>query len=179
MLIYYLIFLFSFLLILFTGAATFLLLWSIGTYLIVRVPYAPTPKIVAGEIIKAAEISPGQTVYDLGCGDGRILFLAEKMGARTVGYELSLWAYLQAKIICRIKKSKTKIFCKNFLKDDISEADVIFCFLLGRVIEDIGTKIKSSARPGTKIISYTFQFPGWQPYKIIQTSRAKTYFYRI
>jgi len=179
MLFYYIIIVLSLLIILAALIVLFFILWSFVTLISTKVPFAPTPKKTINLALKEAEVKAGQVVYDLGCGDGRVLLAAEKFGAKTVGFELSLSNYLKTKFKIWLTGSKSKIYRKNFLKQNLSDADIIFCFLVGKVMPKVKEKLKNNLKPGTKIISYAFAFPSWQPYKILETKPSKTYFYKL
>jgi len=157
----------------------FFLLWSIITLFFTRVPWAPTPKDVIELIFQELDIKPGQKIYDLGCGDARVLIEANKYGADCVGYELSLWVYARAKFKIWLKNSKTKIYRKNFFKQDLSSADIIFCFLLSKVMPKVQKKLKSNLKQNTTIVTYAFSLPNYKPYKILDTKPSKTYFYKM
>ncbi len=96
--------------------------------LVLRVPYVPTKKRVMEEIIKQAQLKKGQTFFDLGCGDGRMLVEAEK-GAKVnaVGYEIAPLVYIFAVVRKLLTGSKAKIKFKNFFHENLGKADVIFC----------------------------------------------------
>ena len=94
-----------------------------------RVPFVRTPKKVIQKILEEIDIKSSHVVYDLGCGDAKFLIAVEKAtGAKTIGFELSPWAYLLAKLNIFFKKSKTKVYYKNFYKENLSKADLVFCF---------------------------------------------------
>lgn len=147
--------------------ALVLLTLSILILFIVRVPYAPTPKRMIKKIIDELNLKPGQKVYDLGCGDGRFLFAAEKKGAEATGFELSPIVFMKANLTKIFKRSKIKIRYKDFYKADISDADVVFCFLVDTVMPKVAKKLKAELKAGAKVVSYGFHFPDWEPSKVI------------
>ncbi|MBU1165143.1 SAM-dependent methyltransferase [Patescibacteria group bacterium] len=179
MFIYYLAVVLSLIAIVVSLVFTFFVLWSIITLFYTRVPWAPTPKDTIDRVINELGIKPGQKVYDLGCGDARVLIKADKTSAETIGYELSLSTYLRAKLRIWLSGAKTKIYRKNFLKVDLSDADIIFCFLVTKVMPKVAVKLKENLKHGTIVVSYAFDFPDWKPYKILDTKPSKTYFYQI
>jgi len=152
--------------------------WTIYTLVKTKVPFAKTPEENISKIFKEIKLPPNSLIYDLGCGDGRILFYAEKLGYRAVGYELSLYPYLKCWLKKILKKSSIRIINKNFYQANFSDADAIFLFLVAGVMGKIGKKLKNDLKPGTKIISYGFTLPGWPITKILDTSPSKTYFYK-
>ena len=145
------------------------------------VTYAPTPKKIIGEVIRALEIQQGENVCDLGFGDGRLLFEAEKKGALCVGYEISPFSFIRTWVQKIIKKSSVKLHYKNFYHEDISQFDIIFCFLVGSVMPRVQKKLEREAKTGAKIVSYGFSLPGWTPEKTIASkdSQSTVYFYTI
>lgn len=131
------------------------------------VPYAGTPKNVLDKIFDAVDLKSGQIVYDLGCGDGRVLFAAEKRGARCIGFELSPAAYLRARVLKIFHRSRAKIKLKNFFSAKLKDADVVFCFLVGKVMKRVERRLDSQLKPGAKVICYGFDLPGWNAVKTI------------
>ncbi len=166
------------LIIIFFLISLFIALWTIFALVKTKVPFAKTPEVSLSKIFKEIKLPPNSLIYDLGCGDGRILFYAEKLGYRAVGYELSLYPYLKCLLKKISKKSSIKIINKNFYQADFSDADAVFLFLVTGVMEKVGKKLKNDLKPDTKIISYGFTLPGWPITKILDTSPSKTYFYK-
>lgn len=159
-----------------------LLLIAIVINLYTRVPYAPTPQELIPELIRAMGVKKGQRIYDLGCGDGRMLFALEKYGVQAVGFELSPFAYLKAIFIKYLKRSKVKIYYQNFFSADLSNADMVFCFLVKQVMPKLEKKLLAELPFGARVISYGFPFPHWKHQQILipKTSPTKTkvYFYK-
>lgn len=133
------------------------------------VPYVPSKRKAVKKMIEAAEFKGGEIVVDLGCGDGRIVFAAEKAGAKkSIGIEISPFVYL----IARFKKlfSRTKnshILFGNFYKHpEVLSADVLFMFLLPAAMEKFFFDVWPKLKPGTRIISNAFYVEGIPPDKI-------------
>lgn len=167
------------LLLLTTGVFIFLacllvLLGNIFANLYTSVPYAPTPHKTVEKILNLINLQPGERFYDLGCGDGRVLFAAEKLGAKAYGFELSPFSYIRTALKIKLKKSTAKIFYKNFYSAELEGADVIFCFLVGSVMPKLQKKFEKELKPGTRIVSYGFSFPGWIPAQIISPEENKS-----
>jgi SAM-dependent methyltransferase len=130
-------------------------------------PYVPTPFKRAEQMVKLAKLKKGDRVYDLGCGDGRFVYIAaNQYGAKATGFELSPIVYLLAVVRKLLWKSKAKIKFANFKTQNISDADVIFCYLLPDTLRNIQKNLDLKIKPGTKIVSYAFKIPDW---KLIQT----------
>jgi SAM-dependent methyltransferase len=122
-------------------------------------PWLPTKHGDYERIFKLAEIKPGEVFYDLGCGDGRLVAMASRAGASAVGFDLSLLPYFLAQLRLRREKVKAKILFKNFFKQDLSEADIIYIFLTPPVMPKMRSKLVANLKKGTRIISYAFAVP--------------------
>ena len=133
-------------------------------------PWLPSFKRDIARIIKLANVQPGEVVYDLGSGDGRILVaLANATPAeRVVGYEVSLLLYIWSRVRIAFLglSGKAEVRFSDFYRHDLSQANVIFCFLTPRAMKRLGEKFRRELRPGTRIISYSFSIPGWK--KIVE-----------
>lgn len=162
------------------GLAVFIFLATMTIYSgFIGAPYFKTPKKAIREILKISGVKPGDKIYDLGAGDGAILIIAEKeFGAFGIGFELSPFVYSAAQLnlfLNGVKKSK--IYCRNFYHQNISDADIVFCFLSIHAMEKLKDKFETELKPGTKIISYTFAIHGWLPKQTISGYPGKVYLY--
>ncbi|MCD6369179.1 MAG: class I SAM-dependent methyltransferase [Thermoproteales archaeon] len=134
-----------------------------------QVPFVPTPYSVARRMLELAEVKPGDVVYDLGCGDGRIIIMAAKeFGARAVGIEIrkDLVEQCLREILRLGLQDKVKIIHGDFFEVDLSEADVVTLYLLTSVNERLKPKLDRELRPGTRVVSHDFEIKGWVPKKI-------------
>ena len=131
----------------------------------VWVPYVPTPPPVVRRMIALAELKGNETVYDLGCGDARILIAAKRKhpGIRAIGYELPLGIYLLARFRVALARSDVTIRMGNFLKADLSDAGVMFLYLVPEVLPELLRKFQKELKSGTRIISHGFALPGKIP----------------
>jgi len=120
-------------------------------------------------MLKFADVGPEDVVYDLGCGDGRILFTAIKefRAKKAVGYELRRDLYKTAikKVEEQNLQKRITIFNDNLFEADISEADVITLYLTTSGNERLKPKLVEEAQPGTRVVSRSFTFNGWIPLK--------------
>lgn len=145
---------------------TLLMLVTAIVSLFLRVPYVPTKKRVMRKMIEVAHLKNGDHVYDLGCGDGRLLFEAEKTKkVQAKGYELAPIPYLLAKIGKFFTNSKTTITMGNFFGANLKDANIIFCYLGPETMTKLYKKIKHECKKGTRIISNTFSVHGVKPSK--------------
>src|SRR5680860_615217 len=142
------------------------------------VPWVKTPFRNLERVLDGIKLPAGSLIYDLGCGDGRFLFLAEKKSLRAVGYELALYPYLKAQFNKFFQASRVKIKRQDFLRQDLNKADAIFVFLNAMVMEKIGVKLKKNLRPGIIVVSYGFTIPNWEPLKRLDTNPSRTYIYK-
>lgn len=143
-------------------------------------PWVPSKKLDVERFIKLAQISEGKIVYDLGCGDGRILKAVVDVGGNARGFELSLFPYLIAKIKLFRKRNKCRIEYGDFWFKNLGEADVIYIFLMPKIYEKLSAKFKVELKPGTKVVSYVWPLPGLEPIKIDREEKhPPLYLYEI
>ncbi len=131
-------------------------------------PFVPLEPHVIETVFKLAEIKPGEIFYELGCGDGRLVIQAALHGAKAYGVEINNWRYLVSRFwtyFFRVNKSAI-ILKKNIFDVDYSKADIIFLYLLQETNEKLQPKLERELKPGARVISAAFTFPGWVPKKI-------------
>ncbi|MCT4592212.1 MAG: hypothetical protein N4A36_02415 [Candidatus Gracilibacteria bacterium] len=131
-------------------------------------PFFPSSDKNVRKMIKLAELKDTDVVFDLGCGDGRIIFAAEKHCQKSIGIEGSFFVYLLALFRKFISNNKAEIRRQNiFDTKDLADANVIFVFLLPAMMEKFYQKIFPSLKNGTKIISNGFNIKSLKPTKTI------------
>src|SRR3954452_11983008 len=132
------------------------------------VPYVPSPNPVVDGMLKLAGVSAADTVYDLGCGDGRIVIAAAKTyGAKGVGVDINPERLEEARANAKSAKVEDKVhFEENDLfKANISNATVVTLYLLPGVNERLKPKLMKELKPGTRIVSHSFDMGDWKPEK--------------
>jgi SAM-dependent methyltransferase len=132
-------------------------------------PNVGTPQPVVDKMLEAADIKPGETVYDLGCGDGRILFTAvQKFRALAVGVELSAKLVKQAtaKVSQMGLQKQVRVIQGNLLDVDLKGADVVTLYLLTTVNEQLKPSLQSELKPGARVVSHDYPIKGWKPQKV-------------
>ncbi len=132
------------------------------------VPYVPTTEEAVKAMLKLADVKKSDVVYDLGCGDGRIVIAAAKeYGAHGVGIDINPERIQEAE--GNAKKAvveKLVRFEESDLFDaDIHEATVVTLFLLNSVNLKLRPKLLKDLKPGTRIVSNTFDMGDWKPDK--------------
>lgn len=132
-------------------------------------PYVPTPLNVVSKMLKLAEVVPGDTVYDLGCGDGRILFSAvEEFGVRrAVGYDLNstMCESVQRKIHEKRLDDRIQVVNGNFFKADLSSASVITLYLTTSGNSKLRPKLEKELGAGARVVSHDFPIKDWSTMK--------------
>lgn len=127
-------------------------------------PFVPTPMEAVEKILELAEIKKGEKIYDIGCGDGRMVYLAAKeYGANATGFELSPLVYCLARIRHFFWRSKAKIRFANFKAKNLSDADVIVCYLLPDTLARLQEKLDRELKKGARVVSYAFPVGDWKP----------------
>ena len=139
-------------------------------------PYVPTPQAIVEKMLEAAHVKPGETVYDLGSGDGRVVITAaQKFGANAVGIEVRA-------DLCRIATEKIKalglqdrvhMMQASALHVDLSPADVVTMVLLTSSNELMKPQLVKYLKPGARVVSNQFPIKGWKPVETVK-ARAGT-----
>ena len=130
-------------------------------------PYVPSPHDVVRKMLELAEVGPDDIVYDLGCGDGRILFTAilEFKAKKAIGFDLNegLCRNIKKKAEELQLQDKIQAVNSNFLSADLSPATVITLYLTTSGNEKLKPKLEKESRAGTRVISHDFPVKGWSP----------------
>jgi SAM-dependent methyltransferase len=125
-------------------------------------PWVPSSMQTVNEMMEMAEVGPGDVVYDLGCGDGRMLIAAAmRYQARAVGIEIDPLRYLWCQFLITVlgQRKRIRIIFGNLFNKDLSEADVVMCYLMPDALTKLEKKLKKELRPGTRVVSNRFTFP--------------------
>lgn len=132
------------------------------------VPYDPTPQPVVEEMLKLAEVKKGDVIYDLGCGDGRIVVTAAvKYGVKAVGVDLDPERVLESEENVRVNgvEDLVTIRRENIFDTDVSEASVVAIYLYPSVNLALKPRLLEQLRPGSRIVSHAFDMGDWEPEK--------------
>ena len=149
-------------------------------------PDFPSPQEVIERMLQMAHLQPGEMVYDLGSGEGRIVITAaRKFKARAVGIELSpgLCKEASGRIKALGLEDRVKIVHANMLNVDLRPADVVTIYLLTSANELLKPNLERDLKPGARVVSHDFQIRGWKPSVVEQIEaegRPRTiYLYEI
>lgn len=123
-------------------------------------PWLPTRRKDMARILALAKIKPDEIFYDLGCGDGRLITEAARAGAKATGFDISLMSFLMTRIRIIAERSNAKARFKNFFRQDLSKADIVYLFLTPPAMPAVEKKLKTELKNGTRVISYAFSIPG-------------------
>ena len=133
------------------------------------VPYVSTPQPVVDAMLRLASVRQEDVVYDLGCGDGRIVITAAReFGARGVGIDIDPRRIEDASAAARSAgvSGRVRFAVQNLFSTDFSEATVVMLYLLPELNAKLLPKIRSELRPGARVVSHQFRMGDWQPERI-------------
>jgi len=128
-------------------------------------PFVPTPMVVVEKMLEMAGVTRDDVLYDLGCGDGRIVVTAaRKYGARGVGIDLDPRRIAESQERARREgvTSLVRFFQQDVMKADFSEATVVTLYLLPESNELLRPLLEKQLKPGTRVVSHNYEIPGWE-----------------
>jgi tRNA G37 N-methylase Trm5 len=145
------------------------------------VPFVPTPQEVVDKMIELGGVKKGDTVYDMGSGDGRIVITAAKKGARAVGFEID--GDLVKESRGNIKKAGVEnlaeIRQQDILTVDLAPANVVTMYLLPDVNLKLRPNVLSQMKPGSRIVSHAFDMGDWKPDKTERVNGRTIYLWIV
>lgn len=146
------------------------------------VPYVPTPPEVVEAMLKLGGVKSSDVVYDLGCGDGRIVVMAaQKFGARAVGVDINPERIKEAEANAKQAGVTNRVEFRqgSFFDADIKDATVVTLYLLSSINLKLRPKLWKELKPGTRIVSHSFDMGDWKPEKEIEVSGRRIYLWRV
>ncbi|MFN0100750.1 MAG: SAM-dependent methyltransferase [Bryobacteraceae bacterium] len=132
-------------------------------------PYVPSPQEIIDRMLEVAHAKQGDTVIDLGCGDGRILITAvQKFRARAIGIEIDPKIAAQASdtILKLGLQNRARVVRADVFDADLSQADVVTLYLTTSFNEKLRPKFDRELRPGTRVVSHDYGIRGWNPVEV-------------
>ncbi len=146
-------------------------------------PFVPTKQEIVEEMLRVAGVGAGDVVYDLGCGDGRIVITAaQKFGARGVGIDIDPERISDANWYAKRAGVEKQVVFKlgDLFEADISEATVITLYLLPDMNARLRPKLLRDLKPGTRIVSHDFDLgPEWKPERTLRLGNDWIYFWTV
>jgi cyclopropane fatty-acyl-phospholipid synthase-like methyltransferase len=147
------------------------------------VAFVPTPKRIVRAMLQLASVRRGETLFDLGAGDGRIIIeAARRFGANAVGVEIA------PEFINRIKErlsatgTKAELIESDIFKVNLTPADVITLYLSASANTRLVRKLNNELKPGARVVSLDYPLPGWVPKRELEVTasgmRRKIYLYK-
>jgi protein-L-isoaspartate O-methyltransferase len=140
--------------------------------------YYPTPPETVDEMLRMAKVKPGDVLYDLGSGDGRIPIAAAKQyGIRAVGIEIDPKLVTEANELARQAGVSELVKFRNedMFHIDVSEATIVTLYLSEKLNVLLRPKLLSELRPGSRILSHDFRMGDWQPEQTVRVPWGKLY----
>jgi SAM-dependent methyltransferase len=135
-------------------------------------PYVGAPEHAIDKMLEMANLKRGETLYDLGCGDGRIIIAAAKRyKVKAVGVEIS--EQLARKAVENARKAgvqnDVKVIHQDFMRTDLSDANVVTLYLATTANDTLRPNLEHYLRASTRVVSYDYPIPGW---KAIETKES-------
>ena len=145
-------------------------------------PYVPSPQPVVERMLEAADVKPNEMVYDLGCGDGRILITAAReFRAKGVGVELTDKLVRDARDQVRKLglENRVQVVQGDLMNVDLRPADVVTLYLLTDVNDRLKPMFEKSLHHGARVVSHDFKIPGWKPDRVetVEATNRTHYIY--
>ncbi len=139
------------------------------------VPYVPTPPEVVDEMLRLAGVRSGDILYDLGCGDGRIVIAAAKRyGVKAVGIDIDpvRVAESNANAAAAGLAGRVRFVQQDLFEADFREATVVTMYLLNSVNVRLRPKLLSELKPGTRLVSHSFEMGEWRPDRTVEVATS-------
>ena len=139
-------------------------------------PAIPTPQLIVERMLTAGRVKPGEMVYDLGSGDGRVVITAvQKFGARAVGVELmpDIARKARERILSLGLSDRVMIVEGSALRVDLSPADVVTMWFLTDSNERLRPNLEKHLKLGARVVSNEFPVRGWKPTEVVHVKIGK------
>jgi len=150
--------------------------------LAINTPYVTSPPHIVDAMLEFAQVGSGDTVYDLGCGDGRIVITAaEKYGARGVGIDLNPERVTEARenAVKAGVTGRVRFEVNDLFEAKIDDATVVAVYLLPEANLRIRDRLRRELKPGTRVVSHSFDMGDWKPDREKVVDGAHLYLWTI
>jgi SAM-dependent methyltransferase len=141
----------------------FVIVILFGIVLLVGAPYVPTLQKQAQDALDLLNLRPGQTLLELGSGDGRVMRAAAARGLHVVGYELNPILAAVSYFVTWKYRKQVRIIWGDFWHADFTHGDGVFVFLIDHFMARLDRKLSGPRRRPLKLVSFAYQIPGKQP----------------
>ncbi|HWR52599.1 MAG TPA: class I SAM-dependent methyltransferase [Bryobacteraceae bacterium] len=146
------------------------------------VPYVPTPPEVVEAMLKLGSVKQGDILYDLGCGDGRIVITAaKKYGAKGTGIDINPERIKEAEENAKQEgvTGRVRFLEKNLFEADFHDATVVTLYLLPDVNLRLRPRLLSQLKPGARIVSHSFDMGEWKPDKTVEIDHRRLHLWVV
>jgi SAM-dependent methyltransferase len=145
------------------------------------VPYVPTPQAVVDRMIQLGNVDAKDVVYDLGCGDGRLVITAAQKGARGMGVDLNPERIAEANANAKKAGVTNRVQFKvaNLFETDVSPASVVTLYLLPDINLKLRPQLWSQLKVGTRVVSHAFDRGDWAPEQTVIVDNKTIYAWTI
>ncbi|MBS3787059.1 class I SAM-dependent methyltransferase [Candidatus Bipolaricaulota bacterium] len=154
----------------------------VGWNLTLDALWQPSDHETISLILETLEVSSGDLVYDLGCGDGRWLTrIVKDRGARAIGVEIDPVRAIisRLRLILSGSSSRAKVIWGNMYKVDLTGADAVILFLSEEANKKLSSKFNRELTQGARVASFYHKLPGWDPVNTkVNNDGYKIYLYR-
>jgi tRNA A58 N-methylase Trm61 len=144
------------------------------------ISWVPTPFDDIEGFFELAPVSSSDVVYDLGAGDGRLLFAALEKGAgRAVGVEIDPVRVGEAEQNAKAKglEDRVKFLLSDVMEANLTEASVVLCYLITSASAALKPKFEAELKPGTRVVMESFPVPGWKSVRTVSKGSKTFYLY--
>lgn len=146
------------------------------------VPYVPTPPDVVAKMLELGRVGPKDVLYDLGCGDGRIVIAAAKeRGARGVGIDIDPERIAEARANAKAAGVERLVEFRvgDLFKSDFSPATVVTLYLLPQINEKLRPQLWRQLKVGTRVVSQEFDMGDWQAERTVEVAHRRVLVWTI
>ena len=129
-------------------------------------PPVPTKRVRIEKALMLANLKSNEVLYDLGAGDGRVLFIAARdFGAKAVGIEIGpvqcVLIWLRA--VANALGNQIRVRWENFYKANLKDADVVFVYATSKEVMKLAPHLEGQMKKGSRLVSISADFPEWEP----------------